>query len=1249
MALQPQKINIPISGGLEGSEAAEYLDPPAIYTLDNFYHQKKSSLVKRNGLDKDTIRIDSRGVPNPLPRPLLGTPIDRFLQTENEDEVLFASHGWLWDYNPDLFKNTNPGTMGDNPPVNTTRICEIPDLAIDTQAMISIDNAGASKNGSFISDTASAKNVDGLLGTSYVLTVNGKYEWHVRIQDENSGTLINDITIEAGSVNAIVHPTCVALQSGIFCCALNIHDADHFYPVLYAQLFNISTMQWQQVTVPAGGWHIGEATWYGHISWYDMCVINPGDNMVLFGFVVGDAELAQGLDLLPVPGAFMLIQMDIEQASQAVIQAVYGGKTNFTSSINVVNGRSLFPLIAIAGHLDGTFAWMFCNKPVTSFYPAVQNSHIYLNSWNGTSTTFTVHPRDDMMAQGRSLATSDQTDVTYTPVLQWPLIKLGLCAAYPTSDAVDPVKWCGVWQTVSNAWDYLNPTIRRYSVYSQNFTSDLYSVGYFYSGINGAKNAYYDCELISIPFAVNGGVYIIVNSARLASYNFRSVTDIINYSDVPYILLRIFSDLDQRDIPSTQYPQKPMAIWGYGTIYHPTIYPSDVTDGYYITIPTRLYPDLSVNNFQPPVSTPMVGSIPTSDPENQQVGWSITKLTLDPTGPDRYDSAPLPGGGSIFGCANPWVYDGQTAFEAGFISRPVIMSDPTYTDSAPASCVVDGGHLNWDVAPNAPGETFHFFKAIFEHVDAKGRISRSPVSQVFQTQVLEANWSTDPAPSPGDSSKKIVISVQGIFFTAREPNTIKCNVYMSTDGINYFLAGSATSKSVPYTESFYVDPDTGQLFSPGPWNTQIFDWNVDIINEVTAEKALPNINEPPSTQNVPPSAPLLYTFDGSLESGYPQLASHLVRWNNRIFLGNGNSVQYSHAFINGEQVQFPDDFSEYLDRPITALTPLDDRILLFSSDAVLYRSGEGPAPNGQDSSYSNWNFLNHEVGTLNSRSVFHTLVGVYFQSRRGLELMDAGGNFIHIREIENYFQPKSIQGQGDTIVGVLSLPRDHQARILYREYATNQLKELVYDYTFGTWSRWHGDWAGVNYAYAGDTTVISDTIYMADADGYIYTEAAGRQYDATLQENSTPLTYHINWEVDSPWLKTDGLLGFARVWRSDIAFKCQAWTPQLYLGAPIPRLGIKVQEATEYGQFTADHGNRDITYLQPLRNTVNGQVYLRIGHKYQSCKAYQIQLGSIDNSIWQNVDVSGVTEITGLWSEYGIEPGTGRASEGEKV
>jgi hypothetical protein len=64
---------------------------------------------------------------------------------------------------------------------------------------------------------------------------------------------------------------------------------------------------------------------------------------------------------------------------------------------------------------------------------------------------------------------------------------------------------------------------------------------------------------------------------------------------------------------------------------------------------------------------------------------------------------------------------------------------------------------------------------------------------------------------------------------------------------------------------------------------------------------------------------------------------------------------------------------------------------------------------------------------------------------------------------------------------------------------------------------------------------------------------------------------------------------------------------------------------------------------------VNGQVYLRIGHKYQSCKAYQIQLGSIDNSIWQNVDVSGVTEITGLWSEYGIEPGTGRASEGEKV
>ena len=128
MPLQPQRINIPINGGLAQDETPEYLESPALYQVDNFYHQTRTSLVKRNGYDAQTPIVDSRNTTRDMTVPLLvngaDAPIDSFIQTGTS--CTFAARGYLWTYDPLLYA----GATTLNPKPNSIRHGEIPDLQI---------------------------------------------------------------------------------------------------------------------------------------------------------------------------------------------------------------------------------------------------------------------------------------------------------------------------------------------------------------------------------------------------------------------------------------------------------------------------------------------------------------------------------------------------------------------------------------------------------------------------------------------------------------------------------------------------------------------------------------------------------------------------------------------------------------------------------------------------------------------------------------------------------------------------------------------------------------------------------------------------------------------------------------------------------------------------------------------------------------------------------------------------------------
>jgi hypothetical protein len=1103
MVLQPQRLNIPITGGLSQDETPEYLDPPALYQCDNFYHRSRSSLTKRNGYDTLTPIVDSRNTTRDMTVPLLGdndAPIDRFIDTGST--CTFAARGYLWTYDPLLYS----GATTLNPKPNTIRHCEIPDLQIIRDTVVSIDGASAST--SQILDAVSANSLSGIVCVSYLLSRGTKIEWHLKIIDANGSTLSDTIVLD--SAHQLMRPCIAAYNGGFVASVLNFNQSD-----IYAYQYQYSTMAWTSFTWPQIDW--GAHVRNDALNFYDM--VGTGNNTIIVTQCIADCwyVLPGWLDAAHEWGT--LIEYTIDASTGALINGpIRVGKTDWNGT------QGPWPIFACAGDNAGNYAtiWFESSANATKF-----------KSFSGATINSTITVQNPGECE-----------------------RVGLGLVTPTN-SIDS-KWNMLWQLKTDSLeDGYGHT--RSSTYSAILSSTQSYVGYV--------RAYYGTQIGSNPFCVSGGSYaLLIPDLPFSNLN-------LNYSwgDTPWVLTRTWNDQWRGDPNETTASfQTPMGVWGYGTTFQNIQ-------------PFRINSDLSSTNRKG------FGAVVVTDVFNPLVGTSVVNLKFDPTGPDRYDSAPIPGGGAIFGCAQPWIFDGTTAFEAAFIHRPILISDAQTYEGYPTAL------FHKDVAD----DSYHYFQLIYEHADERGRITRSPVSETYKIKIRE-------------EGNNVTLRIANINWNARKPNSVQVKVYMSRDAINYAFAGAATCPTYDNTDTpddVYV---TLKLY-PGS------------------------------------SAPMIYTSDGTIESGYPQLAPHLARWNNRVWIADENTISYSQAFVSGDQVSFPDVWQEALDIDVSALAPLDDRMLLFSPDAVMYRSGEGPAPNGQGSSYSNWIHMTHEVGCVNSRSVLHSMVGTFFQSRRGMELMDAAGNFVHQRAIESYFNARSEQGYGDTIVGTLSLPRDHQARFLYREKATNQLKQLVFDYSTGTWSRWSGtgyvNWWGDTYKYAGDITVVGNQVYMATIHGCLYVEANGRQWDQSTSTDSgvAPTRYHIDWAISSPWIKAEGLQGYQRVWRSTVGLKCQSWTPPQYVNAPNAQMGLSTTVNIDYSDISEVHPSKSISELQVLRNSNSSMAYVTIGHKYQQCRSYQINLSGKDTGMWTTqVQPSGVTEIMGLWSEFGIETGTGR-------
>ena len=260
---------------------------------------------------------------------------------------------------------------------------------------------------------------------------------------------------------------------------------------------------------------------------------------------------------------------------------------------------------------------------------------------------------------------------------------------------------------------------------------------------------------------------------------------------------------------------------------------------------------------------------------------------------------------------------------------------------------------------------------------------------------------------------------------------------------------------------------------------------------------------------------ILYTNGGILpnQSGPP--CSAITIFDNRLWVvssENPDIIYYSKLVIPGEPVEMTDFQSLYISPTqsaqgttgsVTALAPMDDKLIIFKEDAIYYLNGTGPDATGANSQYSEPIFITSTVGCRYPKSIVFIPNGLMFQSDKGIWLLgrDLSTNYIG-SQVEDYTTT------AETITA-LNIPNTNQVRFIMDSGIT-----LMYDYFFQQW----GSFTGIGSIAA---TLYNQLHTYFDQYGRLFTENPGSYLDG---QNPVEMRFKTNWFAMA------GIQGFQRAY-----------------------------------------------------------------------------------------------------------------------
>ncbi len=505
-----------------------------------------------------------------------------------------------------------------------------------------------------------------------------------------------------------------------------------------------------------------------------------------------------------------------------------------------------------------------------------------------------------------------------------------------------------------------------------------------------------------------------------------------------------------------------------------------------------------------------------------------------------------------------WQYDGTTPVEHGFHVFP----EKIGTAKANSTGTIANGT--------------YYYVACYEWTDNNGLLHRSAPSLPV-VMVLAGAEDT------------ITVSVPTLRLTAKSGVRIVCYRWSLAQPV-YYMVSSITAPTANNTAVDFVD-------------------FIDLLPDASI---LGNT--------------LLYTTGGVIENIAAPASSASTLFRSRLFLTsaeNRNLIWYSKQIIEQTPVEMSDLFTIFVPPTsgaqgstgdITALSSLDDKLIIFKKSSIYYITGTGPDNTGANNDFSEAVYITGAVGCDNPKSIVQMPQGLMFQSDKGIWLLG--------RDLQTTYIGAPVEAyNGATVLSGLTIPASTEVR-----FTLSNGTVLMYDYFYQQW----GVFSGV--------PGISSTLY-GGAHTYLNSYGQALQESAlSYLDNSTPVTISFT----TAWLKLTELQGFQRAYFFYL------------LGSYLSPHKLNISLAYDYDPAI----KQSITYTPPNVSSTYGSETLYGGGTYggdssveqfrvffakQKCQAIQITVqeafdASKGEAPGAGLTLSGINIVVGAKKGYPVLP-----------
>ena len=476
-------------------------------------------------------------------------------------------------------------------------------------------------------------------------------------------------------------------------------------------------------------------------------------------------------------------------------------------------------------------------------------------------------------------------------------------------------------------------------------------------------------------------------------------------------------------------------------------------------------------------------------------------------------------------------YDGSSVRFSGFSSSPKAI----LTTSAWTTHLTDGNHQ---------------YKLIYVYFDSNGESHRSDVSSTVDITT---------------SSQSVVVTIGPVgsaeFNTERDSRS-EVWIYRALTGTGgpFYLLAALPSDTSSYSDSWVSDSA--------------------LLERET-----------------------LYTDGGILSNSQVPSMSYIASGLHRIFgvsVEDKNKIYYSQKRIVENSIEWNlalyfrvDGHGRNVGEAV-GVENLDDKMIIFKQDSLLYIGGDGPLPTGAQNTFTDPVVVSQEIGCNEAKSIVATPIGVMFKGKKGIYIVDRSLAVKYIgASVEEY--------NSETINGA------EVSKVRNEVYFQTDNRLMVYNYLQDKWS--------TNTYLGGKSICIwQDQLACLKSDGLVY-----YQDELVYTDNLAD----ISMKVATPWYKLKGTTGYGRLYEIIVYGEYKS----------DHTLNIRVYydyDETDYGDYTFDVETMNIYEFS-------------VKPSKQKCQSFKIE-------IWDTpTGGSGESyELTGISVRIGAKQGFYKLSDTNK-